>query len=102
MRGGKSLLNTSLQNKPVVESIIDRVVSTTIEEELGPGDRSPTGMELCRGLGVGRNSVREAIKKLEACGVVYIKRTEGTFVSETYNRRILGPMLCDMILQEGS
>ena len=102
MGEGKSLLSTSLQNKSVVESIIDRIVSAIIEGELGPGDRLPTEMELCRDLGVGRNSVREAIKKLEAYGVVYIKRAEGTFVSETYNRRMLDPMLYGMILQKDS
>lgn len=98
----KSLLSTSLQSKSVVESIIDRIVSAIIEGELEPGSQLPTEMELCRDLGVGRNSVREAIKKLEAYGVVYIKRAEGTFVSETYNRRMLDPMLYGMILQKDS
>lgn len=102
MENGKSLLSTSLQNKSVVESIIDRVVSAIIEGELKPGSQLPTEMELCRDLGVGRNSVREAIKKLEAYGVVYIKRAEGTFVSETYNRRMLDPMLYGMILKQDS
>ena len=79
-----SILSTSLQNKSVVENIIDKIISAIIAGELAPGDQLPTEIELCRDLGVGRNSVREAIKKLEAYGVVYIKRAEGTFVSETY------------------
>lgn len=102
MENGKSLLSTSLQSKSVVESIFDRIVSAVIEGELKPGDQLPTEMELCRDLGVGRNSVREAIKKLEAYGVVYIKRAEGTFVCEEYNRRMLDPMLYGMILQQDS
>lgn len=99
MSEGKPLLSTSLQNKSVVESIIDRIVSAIIEGELKPGEKLPTEMELCRDLGVGRNSVREAIKKLEAYGVVYIKRAEGTFVSENYNHKMLDPMLYGMILK---
>lgn len=102
MGDGKSLLSTSLQNKSVVESIIDRIVSAIIEGELKPGDQLPTEMELCRDLGVGRNSVREAIKKLEAYGVVYIKRAEGTFVSEKYNHKMLDPMLYGIILKQDS
>lgn len=96
---GKSFLSTSLQSKSVVESIIDRIVSAIIEGELKPGDKLPTEMEFCRDLGVGRNSIREAIKKLEAYGVVYIKRAEGTFVSEKYNHKMLDPMLYGMILK---
>lgn len=34
--------------------------------------------------------------------MVYIKRAEGTFVSETYNRRMLDPMLYGMILKQDS
>ena len=80
-----SILSTSLQNKSVVENIIDKIISAIIAGELAPGDQLPTEIELCRDLGVGRNSVREAIKKLEAYGVVYIKRAEGTFaVSYTH------------------
>lgn len=102
MGDGKSLLSTSLQSKSVVDSIIDRIVTAIIEGELKPGDQLPTEMELCRDLGVGRNSVREAIKKLEALGVVYIKRAEGTFVSENYNNKMLDPMLYGIILKQDS
>ena len=97
-----SILSTSLQNKSVVENIIDKIISAIIAGELAPGDQLPTEIELCRDLGVGRNSVREAIKKLEAYGVVYIKRAEGTFVSETYSQKMLDPMLYGLILQKKS
>ena len=46
--------------------------------------------------------MREAIKKLEANGVVYIKRADGTFVSETYNQKLLDPMLYQIILKKNS
>lgn len=97
-----SILSTSLQNKSVVENIIDKIISAIIAGELAPGDQLPTEIELCRDLGVGRNSVREAIKKLEAYGVVYIKRAEGTFVSETCSQKMLDPMLYGLILQKKS
>ncbi|MGI5946357.1 MAG: FadR/GntR family transcriptional regulator [Lachnospiraceae bacterium] len=100
MTKGGTFLGTTLHNKSVVENIIDRIISAIVEGELKPGDQLPTEMEFCRDLGVGRNSVREAIKKLEAYGVVYIKRAEGTFVSEAYNQRMLDPMLYGLILQK--
>lgn len=100
MTEGKGILGTSLQSKSVVDSIMDKIISAIIQGELSPGERLPTEMELCKTLEVGRNSVREAIKKLEAYGVVYIKRAEGTFVSENYNEKMLDPMLYGIILQK--
>ncbi|MDR1764972.1 MAG: GntR family transcriptional regulator [Lachnospiraceae bacterium] len=100
MEGKKPILSESLQSKSVVDQIMDKIVAAIIQGELHPGDKLPTEMELCRDLGVGRNSVREAIKKLEAYGAVYIKRAEGTFISEQYHHRMLDPMLYGLILQQ--
>lgn len=100
MKEEKGFLKTSLNSKSIVDAITDRIIGAIISGELKPGDKIPTEMELCKTLEVGRNSVREAIKKLEAYGVVYIKRAEGTFVNENYNHKMLDPMLYGIILQE--
>ncbi|SFR87539.1 FadR/GntR family transcriptional regulator [Anaeromicropila populeti] len=86
----------------VVDRVMDGIISDIIEGRLKPGDQLPTEMELCKQFSAGRNSVREAVKKLEANGVVYIRRADGTFVSETYNRKLLDPMLYSIILQKNS
>ena len=44
------------------------------------GNRVPTEPELMSVLGVGRNTVREAIKTLTSTGVLEIRRGSGTFV----------------------
>lgn len=44
------------------------------------GDRIPTEPELMSVLGVGRNTVREAIKTLTSTGILEIRRGSGTFV----------------------
>ena len=98
MSDKKSLLNASLAKKSVVDSVVDQITSAIIAGELKPGDKIPTELELCESFQVGRNSVRESIKVLEAFGVVYIKRSEGTFVSSSFNRRMLDPMLYGLIL----
>lgn len=46
------------------------------------GQRLPSERELARQLGVGRNSVREALKVLEAVGIVESRIGEGTFITE--------------------
>ena len=102
MAKNKSLLNASLANKSVVDRVVDQITEAIISGELKPGDKIPTEVELCESFEVGRNSVREAIKVLASFGVVYIKRSEGAFVSDQFNHRMLEPMLYGLILQKDS
>lgn len=102
MEENKGVLYTSIESGSVVDRIFHVIVTAIIEGELKPGDRLPTENELCQNLHVGRNSVREAIKKLEAYGIVYIRRADGTYVSETYSQKMLDPMLYGIILQKNS
>lgn len=48
----------------------------------GPGDRLPTEQELAKMFGVGRSSIREAIKVFQHLGVVESMAAKGTFVQE--------------------
>jgi GntR family transcriptional repressor for pyruvate dehydrogenase complex len=47
------------------------------------GDRLPAIMEMARSFGVGHPTVREALKKLEAVGVVEIRHGSGVYVSRS-------------------
>lgn len=102
MADNKSLLNSSLANKSVVDRVVEQITGAIINGELKPGDKLPTEVELCESFQIGRNSVREAIKVLESFGVVYIKRSEGTYVSSSFNHRMLDPMLYGLILEKDS
>ncbi len=98
----KSYLNESLGGKSIVDRIVDNITNAIINGELKPGDKIPTETELCESMGVGRNSIREAIKILEAYGVVHIRRAEGTFVNQQYDSKMLYPLLYGIILQKDS
>ena len=87
-----------IRTQSVVESVKDWLLDQLIKGNLRPGSKLPTEAELCANLGAGRNSVREAIKQLEAYGVVYIKRAEGTFVAGGYDQKMLSPLLYSIIL----
>jgi GntR family transcriptional regulator, transcriptional repressor for pyruvate dehydrogenase complex len=50
------------------------------------GDRLPSIAELSRLFGVGQPTMREAIKKLEAYGVLNVKHGSGIYVSDNHNR----------------
>lgn len=99
-KGG--LLQKPLANKSVVDRVVDRLTGAILNGELHPGDKIPTELELAEAFEVGRNSVREAIKVLEAFGVLRIKRSEGTFVAGEFTKRMLDPMLYGLLLQRDS
>jgi DNA-binding FadR family transcriptional regulator len=50
--------------------------------DFGPGDRLPSERELVETFGVSRVSVREAIRSLEAIGLVRVYQGRGAFVSD--------------------
>ena len=96
----KNLLKKQLHKDSVVNQVVKQITDSIIAGDLKPGDKLPTEPELCENFGIGRNSVREAIKILEAYGVVYIKRAEGTFVNDSYNHKMLDPMLYGILLDK--
>lgn len=59
------------------------IMDLILERNLGVGDPMPTETELCAELGVGRNTIREALKVLQAVGVVEIRHGFGTFVASS-------------------
>ncbi|MFG3251253.1 FadR/GntR family transcriptional regulator [Streptomyces sp. NPDC048187] len=58
----------------------EKVKELIVEQGLGPGDPLPTETELMERFGVSRNSLREALKSLQAMHIVEIRRGFGTYV----------------------
>lgn len=67
---------------PLAEQAAERINQYILDHSLNPGDKIPNEYELCDQLGVGRGTIREAVKILVARNVLTIKRRNGTFVSE--------------------
>lgn len=57
-----------LNRESVSSSIMNMITNYLLSKELKPGDKLPTESEFVQQLGVGRNSVREAIKMLSSRG----------------------------------
>ncbi len=89
-----------IKSESIVQQIIDSLVEAMIRKELKPGDQIPTEMELAERLGVGRNSVREAIKILVYFGVLEIRRAEGTYVCEGFTDTMIDPIIYGIILDK--
>lgn len=65
---------------PLHVSVRDSLRRYIEDNRLAAGDPLPPESELAQQLGVGRNSVREAIKALESLGVLETRRGVGVFV----------------------
>jgi DNA-binding FadR family transcriptional regulator len=71
---------SEVQRQPTHESVQERVTAYILGAELRPGDKLPSENELARRLGVSRNSVREALRGLEATGMIEARHGIGRYV----------------------
>jgi len=91
-----------IDNKTVVEQVVKQIIDNITAGELKPGDRIETENELSEKLGVGRNSVREAIKVLSALGLLKVKRGDGTYISEAGSLSIFDSLIYSLVLENSS
>lgn len=69
------------ENILLPEQVANEIIQFIIDNQLKPGYQLPSEMELCTYLGVGRGTVREAIKLLISKNILVIKRGKGTYVA---------------------
>ena len=70
-----------LTKKDLTNSVADQIIQIILNKHLKAGDRIPTEVELMEMMGVGRNTVREAIKSLTSRNILVVKQGAGTFVA---------------------
>lgn len=95
-------LVTPLGQVSVVNLVIERIKEAIISQELKAGDYLPTESELVANLGVSKTSVREAIKMLQALGVVEVQRGRGTRIRDDIGGDLLAPLSYQMLLARGT
>ena len=74
-----------IRQKTIVQQVMDHMKQLIAEGVYTAGDKIPTEQELSKQLGVGRSSIREAIKIFNHLGVMESKSALGTFVCERSN-----------------
>ncbi len=89
---------TAVSPNRMSEAIVDQIKTLIRTNRLRPGDRLPSERELCERMGVSRVTVREALRILEAGGLVEIRvgARGGAFVTTPSSER-LGAGLADLI-----
>lgn len=86
----------------LVDQVIEQLRQLVGSGEWPVGQRIPNESELVKSLGVGRNTVREAIRALAHTGVLEVRQGDGTYVRATSEvsgalRRLCGSELRDVI-----
>jgi DNA-binding FadR family transcriptional regulator len=86
----------------LVDQAIDQLRDAVRQGEWPIGQRIPTEPELAEQLGVGRNTVREAVRALSHSGLLEVRQGDGTYVRATSEvsgavRRLCGPELREVL-----
>lgn len=68
-------------------------------ENIKPGEKLPSERVLAERLGVGRSSVREALRSMELLGLIATKHGGGTFLSDFRNHKLV-EVLSTFVFQE--
>ena len=79
----------------VLSTMVDKIVGG----ELLPESSLPTESALCEVFGVSRTVIREALKLLEAKGLVRVRQGQGTTVGPTEQWDLLDPLILDAAMR---
>ena len=82
--------------------VLEKIQASIRDGEFVPGEMLPSEKEMSDMYGVGKSSVREAVKMLQVLGVVESSQGRGTYLKKTLGPQILKPVLFDMMLQHSS
>jgi len=88
-----SMTEEAIRPKKISEIIARRLEAMILEGSLTPGQKMPPERELAQQFEVSRPSLREALHKLEAKGLVTRRQGGGTFVSEKIGISFADPLM---------
>ncbi len=66
--------------KNLNEKIATQLINKILNDKLKPGDKLPSERELALAMKVNRNTLREALRKLEILGLINIKKSDGIYI----------------------
>jgi len=82
-----------VQPQRVADVILAQIETMILEGSFIPGQRLPSERELARDFGVSRPSLREALQRLVAKGLLTSRQGGGTYVSERIGSTFSDPLL---------
>jgi GntR family transcriptional repressor for pyruvate dehydrogenase complex len=82
-----------IQHTKLSDVIMARIEAMIVDGTLAAGQRLPAERELAQQFSVSRPSLREAIQKLEARGLLDRRQGGGTYVCDNLQQRVAEPLL---------
>jgi GntR family transcriptional repressor for pyruvate dehydrogenase complex len=79
----------TLEKDVLPQKIADSLLTMIKEKQLRPGDRLPPERELAATMGVGRPSLREALRALALMNIIEIRQGSGAYISSLEPSRLV-------------
>ena len=90
---------SAIEKPKVVDAIIGAITEQLMQGKLRKGDKLPPEAPLAQQLSVSRNSVREALKVMEAFGVLEVRQGDGTYIASEVTETCLNPLAIALVMQ---
>src|SRR5437588_5636144 len=81
-----------LRHERRYEQVAEQIRKLISSGALKPGDKLPSERELCVKLGVGRSSIRDAVRTLQATGILEPRQGHGTVVRDPAADALVVPL----------
>ncbi|MBI9071457.1 MAG: FadR family transcriptional regulator [Melioribacteraceae bacterium] len=81
------------QREPISKKIVAIIEESILDKTFKAGEKLPSEAELCVQFGVSRTSIREAIQKLSAHGLVTIIKGKGIYVNKISSESVTVPFI---------
>src|SRR5210317_375992 len=82
----------AIRHPKVSDMVMEELEQQILEGSLRPGEKLPPERELATQFEVSRPSLREALQKLEAKGLIYSRQGGGSYVTDTVERAFFDPL----------
>lgn len=66
----------------LVDTAVNEIIQLILDQKMKEGDRLPNEYELAQKLGIGRSTLREAIRRLVSRNILQVRQGSGTYVSD--------------------
>ncbi|HEY8971874.1 MAG TPA: GntR family transcriptional regulator, partial [Puia sp.] len=80
MKSSDDMMKAQLQRHSLADAVVSRLQQQLSLGEYQPGEKLPSEPELMEQFGVGRSTIREAIRILANLGLLSVRQGSGTFV----------------------
>lgn len=84
----------------IIDQVIQQLENSISKGEYSVGAKMPTELKLCRTLGVGRSTVREAYRMLQAFGIIEIRPGKGAFLKATVRNTSTDKLVRDWFIEK--